>query len=151
MVGSWKWELLIIASRYSYAPGAPSAAVAPGNNRTFLESAKDDRDPFYAGFVLMLVLGLRKGEVLGLTSDPALDPQGLLADHQATVTNRPHWAVLAGGRSWRCGGEGWDLRPWPVVHGCDNKGSVPRSSESVRSTRGGAGPRRASSWAIRTR
>jgi integrase len=33
----------------------------------FLESARNADDPFYAAFVLILVLGLRKGEVLGLT------------------------------------------------------------------------------------
>ncbi len=32
----------------------------------FLESARADNDPLYAGYVLMLVLGLRLGEVLGL-------------------------------------------------------------------------------------
>jgi integrase len=35
--------------------------------RRFLESAKRDRDPLYAAYVLILVLGLRKGEVIGLT------------------------------------------------------------------------------------
>jgi len=34
--------------------------------RRFLESARSARDPFYAAYVLVLVLGLRKGEVLGL-------------------------------------------------------------------------------------
>ena len=34
--------------------------------RRFLESAHDDRDPMYAAFVLLLVLGLRRGELLGL-------------------------------------------------------------------------------------
>jgi integrase len=34
--------------------------------RAFLESAREDGDPLYAAFVLVLVLGLRKGEVLGL-------------------------------------------------------------------------------------
>lgn len=34
--------------------------------RRFLESARDDDDPLYAGYVLMLVLGLRRGELLGL-------------------------------------------------------------------------------------
>ncbi|HEX3966037.1 MAG TPA: hypothetical protein VHZ03_56895 [Trebonia sp.] len=34
--------------------------------RRFLESAKRDHDPLYAAYVLILVLGLRKGEVLGL-------------------------------------------------------------------------------------
>ncbi|MGC5334760.1 tyrosine-type recombinase/integrase [Micromonospora sp. DT62] len=37
--------------------------------RRFLESARADRDPLYAAYVLILVLGLRKGEVLGLTKD----------------------------------------------------------------------------------
>jgi len=34
--------------------------------RRFLESARADGDPLYAGYVLMLVLGLRRGELLGL-------------------------------------------------------------------------------------
>jgi integrase len=37
--------------------------------RRFLESARHDEDAFYAAYVLILVLGLRKGEVLGLTWD----------------------------------------------------------------------------------
>jgi integrase len=35
--------------------------------RQFLVSAKDGSDPLYAAYVLILVLGLRRGEVLGLT------------------------------------------------------------------------------------
>jgi integrase len=35
--------------------------------RQFLESARRDHDPLYAPYVLILVLGLRKGEVIGLT------------------------------------------------------------------------------------
>ena len=35
--------------------------------RRFLESARRDGDAFYAAYVLILVLGLRKGELLGLT------------------------------------------------------------------------------------
>ena len=34
--------------------------------RRFLESARAANDPLYAGYVLLLVLGLRRGEVLGL-------------------------------------------------------------------------------------
>ena len=34
--------------------------------RRFLESAHDDSDPFLAAYVLLLVLGLRRGEMLGL-------------------------------------------------------------------------------------
>jgi integrase len=34
--------------------------------RRFLESARNDGDPLYAAYVLILILGLRKGEVLGL-------------------------------------------------------------------------------------
>lgn len=37
--------------------------------RRFLESARVSGDPFYAGYVLVLVLGFRKSEVLGLTWD----------------------------------------------------------------------------------
>ena len=44
--------------------------------RRFLESARADVDPLYAGYVLMLVLGLRRGELLGLAwSDVDLDQQ----------------------------------------------------------------------------
>nr|WP_229071602.1 site-specific integrase [Actinoplanes sp. DH11] len=35
--------------------------------RQFLESARADKDPYYAAYVLVLVLGLRKGEMLGVT------------------------------------------------------------------------------------
>ncbi|WP_404351137.1 site-specific integrase [Phycicoccus jejuensis] len=34
--------------------------------RRFLESARTDHDPMYAGYVLLLTLGLRRGELLGL-------------------------------------------------------------------------------------
>jgi integrase len=37
--------------------------------RRFLESARADGDPFYSAYVLVLVLGFREGEVLGLTWD----------------------------------------------------------------------------------
>jgi integrase len=37
--------------------------------RRFLESARADRDPLYAAYALILVLGLRKGELLGLSWD----------------------------------------------------------------------------------
>lgn len=44
--------------------------------RRFLESAREDGDPLYAGYVLMLVLGLRRGELLGLGwADVDLDQQ----------------------------------------------------------------------------
>jgi integrase len=42
--------------------------------RRFLESARDDQDPYYVGYVLILALGLRRGEALGLAwSDVDLD------------------------------------------------------------------------------
>jgi integrase len=44
----------------------------------FLESARADHDPLYAAYVLILVLGLRKGEVLGLTEDDVNLEQGEL-------------------------------------------------------------------------
>ncbi len=37
--------------------------------RAFLESARNSGDPLYAAYVLILVLGLRRGEVLGLIWD----------------------------------------------------------------------------------
>lgn len=37
--------------------------------KAFLESARRDDDPLYAGYVLMLILGLRRGELLGLAWD----------------------------------------------------------------------------------
>ncbi len=37
--------------------------------RAYLESARADGDPLYAAYVLVLILGLRKGEVLGLLWD----------------------------------------------------------------------------------
>ena len=43
------------------------AAWSSDEARRFLESARQDRDPMYAAYVLVLVLGLRKGEVLGLS------------------------------------------------------------------------------------
>ena len=47
--------------------------------RRFLESARHDRDPLYAAYVLVLVLGLRKGELLGLGWDSVDLPAGQLA------------------------------------------------------------------------
>ena len=38
-------------------------------SRRFLESARTDDDPLYGAYVLMLVLGLRRGELLGLAWD----------------------------------------------------------------------------------
>jgi len=51
--------------------------------RKFLESARDARDAMYAGYVLAVVLGLRKGEILGLTWDALDFANGELAvNHQ---------------------------------------------------------------------
>ena len=57
--------------------------------RRFLESARNDDDSLYAAFVLVLVLGLRKGEVLGL-SWPAVDVMGreLTIDQQLQRVRR---------------------------------------------------------------
>lgn len=43
-----------------------SAAWSVDDARRFLESARDAGDAMYAAYVLLLVLGLRRGEVLGL-------------------------------------------------------------------------------------
>jgi integrase len=51
--------------------------------RKFLESARADADPLYAAYVLVLVLGLRKGEMLGLTwKDIDLESSELTIDLQ---------------------------------------------------------------------
>ncbi|OKI22599.1 site-specific integrase [Streptomyces sp. CB03911] len=46
---------------------APRKPWSVEEAKTFLESARRDGDPLYAAYVLILVLGLRRGEVLGLT------------------------------------------------------------------------------------
>ena len=49
----------------------------------FLESARADRDPLYGAYVMILVLGLRKGEVLGLRwTDVMLDRGEILIQQQ---------------------------------------------------------------------
>lgn len=51
-------------------PGQRPRRVAPWSveeARRFLVSARQDGDPLYPAYVLILVLGLRRGEVLGLT------------------------------------------------------------------------------------
>jgi integrase len=57
--------------------------------RVFLESARTDEDPMYAAYVLILVLGLRKGEVLGLTWDDVdLSRQNLAVSLQLQRVSR---------------------------------------------------------------
>jgi integrase len=57
--------------------------------RTFLESAREAQDPLYAAYVLVLVLGLRKGELLGLAWDQVdLTRQSLLIEWQVQRVRR---------------------------------------------------------------
>jgi integrase len=57
--------------------------------RRFLESARSDSDPLYAAYVLVLVLGLRKGEVRGLAWEAVDFGQGTLRrDHQLQRVRR---------------------------------------------------------------
>ena len=51
------------------AHGARASAWTSDEARRFLESSRAGGDYLYAAYVLVLVLGLRKGEVLGLTWD----------------------------------------------------------------------------------
>jgi integrase len=74
------------------APKQRKRKVAPWSSdeaRRFLESARSDRDVMYAAYVLILVLGLRKGEVLGLRWQ-AVDLEGreLVIDHQVQRVRR---------------------------------------------------------------
>ena len=66
--------------------------------RRLLESACSSSDPLYAAYVLVLVLGLRKGEVLGLAWEAVNFEQGALVpdhqlqrsgDHSSTEKRRP--------------------------------------------------------------
>jgi integrase len=59
--------------------------------RRFLESAWADNDPFYAAYVLVLVLGLRMGEVLGLTWDDVYLDNAELASGWQLQRVRRHW------------------------------------------------------------
>jgi integrase len=57
--------------------------------RHFLESARDDDDRLYAAYVLVLAMGLRKGEVLGLTwAAVDVDQAVMVVDHQLQRVNR---------------------------------------------------------------
>jgi len=57
--------------------------------RRFLESARADQDPMYAAYVLVVVLGLRKGEVLGLRWDAVNFTAGeLVVDFQLQRVRR---------------------------------------------------------------
>ena len=57
--------------------------------RRFLESARSHSDPLYAAYVLVLVLGLRKGEVLGLAWKAVNFEHGaLVPDHQLQRVRR---------------------------------------------------------------
>ena len=57
--------------------------------RRFLESARADGDAMYAAYVLVLVLGLRKGEVLGLRWDAVDFEVGeMIIDHQLQRVRR---------------------------------------------------------------
>ena len=74
------------------APKQRKRKVVPWSSdeaRRFLESARSDRDVMYAAYVLILVLGLRKGEVLGLRWQ-AVDLEGreLVIDHQVQRVRR---------------------------------------------------------------
>lgn len=57
--------------------------------RTFLEAARTAADPLYPAYVLILVLGFRRGEVLGLTwKNVDLDAGEITVEHQLQRINR---------------------------------------------------------------
>ncbi|GAB6898015.1 hypothetical protein JCM9957A_11050 [Kineosporia succinea] len=106
--------------------------------RTFLESARSAQDPMYAVYVLILTIGLRKGEVLGLLwNDVDLSGETLAVNHQlqrvhgklyhrATKTEESEdslplvslgtaalrWQYAAQERAKRAAGEAWQPGSW---------------------------------------
>ena len=74
------------------APRQRKRRVVPWSSedaRRFLESARADGDAMYAAYVLVLVLGMRKGEVLGLRWDAVNFEAGeLIIDHQLQRVRR---------------------------------------------------------------
>jgi hypothetical protein len=69
----------------------PMFKIAPSQPRTSGDESKShsDSDPLYAAYVLVLVLGLRKGEVLGLAWEAVNFEQGtLVPDHQLQRVRR---------------------------------------------------------------
>ena len=56
----------------------PGKAWDSDEARRFLESARADKDPMYAAWVLILVLGLRRGELLGMAWEDIDDSAGEL-------------------------------------------------------------------------
>ncbi|MFF8846743.1 tyrosine recombinase XerC [Streptomyces sp. NPDC015127] len=57
--------------------------------RSFLEAARTATDPLYPAYVLILVLGFRRGEVLGLTwKNVDLDAGEIRVEHQLQRINR---------------------------------------------------------------
>src|SRR5829696_5235848 len=78
-------------SSYRFQSNA-SASWCRGRARTlgdFSKSARSDSDPLYAAYVLVLVLGLRKDEVLGLAWEAVNFEHGtLVPDHQLQRVRR---------------------------------------------------------------
>lgn len=80
------------------APEQRKRKVVPWSSdeaRRFLESARSDRDVMYAAYVLILVLGLRKGEVPGLRWQ-AVDLEGARVGHRSPGAAGPAGAALSG-------------------------------------------------------
>jgi len=90
--------------------------------RRFLENARRDDDPLYAGYVLILVLGLRRGEALGLGWEDVDVDAGEL---------RVAWQLQ------RVGGQLLPRRPRPnpPMRRCRCRTSAPRRSRSAASAR----------------
>ena len=87
------------------APRQRKRRVLPWSSeeaRRFLESARSESDPMYAAYVLVVVLGLRKGEVLGLRWDAVdLRAREVVVDHQLQRVRRSLQARLDAGEAWQ--------------------------------------------------
>ncbi|MFS8095672.1 site-specific integrase [Lentzea alba] len=64
--------------RHSDPAGAKRKRWSTEQAKTFLVSARKDDDPFYAAYVLVVAMAMRKGEVLGLPEDAVDEVEQLL-------------------------------------------------------------------------
>ncbi|RAS59750.1 hypothetical protein C8D87_11350 [Lentzea atacamensis] len=64
---------------HMWFPSVPCrAAASTAETKTFLVSAREDDDPFYSAYVLVIAMAMWKGEVLGLPTDASDEVEQVL-------------------------------------------------------------------------